>query len=103
MVICRYFPLSDFFHIFPWPLLADIFEEDEARDDLYSADREENLEDEDKAAVVTDSNSESILSLFPEHGTFLESFQFSLSLIVYIHFTSNNLLLNIVGVTVVSV
>ena len=40
-----------------------MFEEDEARDDLYSvvveyrngsdsADREENLEDEDKAAVV---------------------------------------------------
>ena len=61
---------SDFFHNFLCPLL------DDARDDLDSVvveywngfdsvDREENLEDEDKAAVVKDSNSEPIFSLFP--------------------------------------
>ena len=67
---------SDFFHSFPCPLLENTFEHDEARDDLdsvvvekrnglVSVDREEHLEDEDKAAVVKDSNSESVFSLFP--------------------------------------
>ena len=75
--------ISDFFHNFPGGFLQHILKQDnddkddgdselveEYRKGFESADREDTLDEDDKAAVVKDSNSESDCSLYTAETSF---------------------------------